>query len=123
MRSATHIGILFAACIAAAATQAACYNDLTGAPSDRPYVASLEPDSVVAGGAAFTLTVNGYGFQATDVLSWQGAPRAATFVSSRQLTAQIAASDIARAGMVQVAVYRSGGSYDALWLIVRSPSP
>lgn len=121
MKTAMRIRFLLAACLAVPATQGACYSDLTGQPADRAYISSVDPSTVVAGGAAFTLTVNGYGFQATDVLAWQGAPKTTTFVNSRQLTAQISATDISNAGLVQVAVYRQGGSYDALWLVVRTP--
>ena len=123
MKPRSRIGILLTAVFAVASAQSACYSDLTGAPADRPYMVVLDPSAVVAGGAAFTLTVKGYGFLPSDLLAWEGSPKTATFVSSQQLTAQIAATDIARAGVVQVAVYRVGGSYDALYLVVKSPTP
>lgn len=121
MKTSTRMRFLLATCLAVLATQGACYNDLTGQPADRAYISSIDPSTVVAGGAAFTLTVNGYGFEAADLLSWQGTPKSATLVSSRQLTAQIPATDISNPGLVQVAVYRPGGSYDAVWLKVKSP--
>jgi hypothetical protein len=126
MRTTLHVGILMAVVGVAAATEAACFVDKTVVPSDRPYMSSLAPSAVVAGGPAFTLTVNGYGFLPTDIVSWQGAPKTTTFVSAQQLRAQIDASDVVQAKMVPVAVYRAGATsptYDELWLFVRSSAP
>jgi hypothetical protein len=58
-------------------------------------IISLSPDSVVAGGSGFTLTVNGFGFQNNATVYWNGAARTTTFVNDGQLTADILASDIA----------------------------
>ncbi len=118
MTTSGYLRLLLAACLVLPATQAACYNDLTGQPGDRAYVASIDPSSVVHGGAAFTLTVHGYGFLQSDIVAWQGAPKAFTFVSDRELTVPVNASDITNAGLVQVAVYR-GSSYDFVWLQVK----
>src|SRR5206468_12081697 len=60
-----------------------------GAPS----VTSLSPTAAVAGGAAFTLTVNGTGFAAGAVVRWNGADRTTTFVGTTQLRANITAAD------------------------------
>lgn len=126
MRPLTRIGIPLTIAVAMAGAQPACYTDLTGAPPDRPYLSSLTPSTVVAGGPSFTLTIKGYGFLPADLVSWQGAPKAATFISSQEITAQIDASDIAQAQTVAVAVYRTGGvspTYDQLGLFVKKPSP
>ena len=69
-----------------------------------PTETSLSPTSATAGGAAFTLTVNGTGFLSTSVVKFNGASKTTTFVSATRLTAAITAADIATAGMANVTV-------------------
>jgi hypothetical protein len=69
-----------------------------------PSPGSLSPSSATAGGPAFTLTVNGTGFIPSSVVTWNGTNRTTTFVNFTQLTAAIAAADIATAGTAQVRV-------------------
>jgi hypothetical protein len=81
-----------------------------------PSISTLSPASAVAGGPAFTLTVNGSGFVSGSVVRWNGSDRTTTFVSSTQLTAAIPASDIAVAGTAQVTVFNpapGGGTSNA----------
>lgn len=73
-----------------------------------PIVTGFSPASAKAGGAAFTLTVNGSNFAANDGVTWNGSVRTTTFVNSSQVTASITASDIANAGSASVAVYTPG---------------
>ncbi len=73
--------------------------------STRLGITSLGPPSATAGGAGFTLTINGAGFTTGTYVYINGLYRAiATFVSSTQVTIPILASDIATAGAFQVAV-------------------
>ena len=67
-----------------------------GAPS---ITAPLVPNTVTAGSAAFTLTVNGSGFVGQSVVNWNGTAQTTTFVTSNQLTAAIPAADVATAGI------------------------
>ena len=61
-----------------------------------PYVDQpLMPMSAAPGGSGFTLTVNGTGFVSGSVVNWNGTPLPTTFVSKAQVTATVAASDIA----------------------------
>ena len=69
-----------------------------------PTEISIAPPSATAGGAAFTLTVNGAGFISTSVVKFNGVAKTTTFISSTQLTAAIAAADIATAGTATVTV-------------------
>jgi len=69
-----------------------------------PFLTTLSPSSATAGGAAFTLTVNGSDFVNGSVVRWNGSDRATTYVSSTQLTASINAADIATTGTVAVTV-------------------
>ena len=81
---------------------------------------SLSPPSAVAGGPAFTLTVNGSNFVSNSVVLWNGTTRTTTFVNG-QLTAQILASDITTAGTASVTVQNPGGS-NALTFTI-NPAP
>jgi len=69
-----------------------------------PVLTSVSPTTATAGGAALTLTANGSNFVAGSTLQWNGAARTTTFVSATQLTATIAAADIATAGSASVTV-------------------
>src|SRR6202030_2132181 len=69
-----------------------------------PKLTLLTPSSKTAGGAAYTLTVNGSGFVNGAIVSWNGSGRYRTFVNSTTMTAAISASDIANAGTATVTV-------------------
>jgi subtilisin family serine protease len=89
-----------------------------------PAITSLSPPSATAGGPAFTLTVNGSSFNASSVVRWNGSNRTTTFVSATQLTAAVAAADIAAAGTAQVTVFTpapGGGTSGALAFLVATP--
>ena len=73
-----------------------------------PSITSLNPSSATAGGAAFTLTVNGSGFVSGAVVQWNGSALSTTFVSSTQLTATVSSGLIANAGTATITV-ASGG--------------
>jgi Domain of unknown function (DUF4082)/Bacterial Ig-like domain/Bacterial Ig domain len=76
-------------------------------PSNNPVptTSGLAPNSAIAGGAAFTLTVNGTNFVTNSVVRWNGADRPTTFVSATQLTAAIPSTDIAASGTASVTVF------------------
>jgi hypothetical protein len=68
-------------------------------------ITSLSPPSATAGGAGFTLTINGTGFTNNTYVYINGLYRAVgTFVSATQITIPLTAGDIATAGAFQVAV-------------------
>src|SRR5437867_11581276 len=69
-----------------------------------PSVSSFSPASKVVGEPAFTLTVNGANFGTGAVLLFNSAPRATTVVSPTQLTAELLAADLAKAGNCLVVV-------------------
>jgi hypothetical protein len=81
-----------------------------------PTTTSLSPASAIAGGMAFTLTVNGTNFVNGSTVRWNGSNRATTYVSATQLTASITAADIATAGTISVTVFTGtpgGGTSNA----------
>jgi hypothetical protein len=69
-------------------------------------IASLDPTSEIAGGADFTLTVNGTGFATNDVVTWNGSSRVTTIapMNTTVATAAITRDDIATAGTASIAV-------------------
>ena len=90
-----------------------------------PTTTSLSPTSASAGGAAFTLTVNGTGFVSGSVVRWNGANRTTTFVSSTQLRAAITASDIATVGTASVTAFNAtpgGGTSNAQAFLINEVS-
>jgi len=91
-----------------------------------PTIASLTPMSANAGGAAFTLTVNGTNFVAASVVSWNGAALVTAYVSTTQITAQVPASDIANSGTASITVANptpGGGTSAPLTLPINNPTP
>jgi hypothetical protein len=77
-----------------------------------PSVTSLAPSSAAAGGAGFTLTVNGRHFDSNAVVVWNGTALTTSFVSNTQLAASIPSSDISNAGPAEVFVYNPGSTSD-----------
>jgi hypothetical protein len=96
-------------------------------PSPIPRLTGINPTSVQAGGAGFTLTVNGSGFVASSVVRFNGNSLATTFVNATQVTAQVAAADIANAGTASITVFNpapGGGTSNAILLgISQAPNP
>jgi hypothetical protein len=74
----------------------------------RPTITSLSPSSTTAGGAAFTLTINGTGFVSGATVTFGNAALTTTFISATKLTAAVPALYFGRAGAVSVVVYNPG---------------
>src|SRR5437899_2693126 len=92
-------------------------------PVPVPVLGALSPSSATAGGAAFTLTVNGTNFVASSVVRWNGSNRTTTFVSATELRAAISAGDITTAGTTQITVFTplpGGGTSGALTCTITS---
>jgi hypothetical protein len=70
-----------------------------------------KPQAVVPGSGAFTLTVYGSNFVSGAVVNWNRSPRTTTFISARELQAQILATDVAKptAGYITVTNPPPGG--------------
>jgi IPT/TIG domain len=93
-----------------------------------PAIASLSPSTVVLGGPAFTLTVNGSNFVTGATVYWNHVSRVTQFVSSSQLTAAILASDLAlpSANSASITVQNpapSAGVSNAENLVLQNPAP
>lgn len=86
-------------------------------------VFSISPNSAVAGGPGFTLTVIGNNFFDGIVVRWNGSDRPTTVISGTQLTATITADDIQTPGQAAVTIFSpDGGIFPTLTFTVTSPS-
>jgi hypothetical protein len=79
-----------------------------GAPP--PAIGTLLPNAATAGGASFTLTVDGAGFIQGAVVLWNGSPLTTTFVQANELSAAVPASLLAVKGTAAVSVRNPDGS-------------
>ena len=75
-----------------------------GTSQSLPTVATISPNSSLAGSAAFTLTINGTNFVAASMVNFGGSAPATTFVNSTQLTATIPAASVVSPGTLAVTV-------------------
>ena len=90
---------------------------VSGAANPVPVIGSLSPAFTDAGGAAFTLTVNGSGFISGSAAYWGTTALTTTYVSATQLTASVTAAEIASAGTTAVTVQTPtpGGGTSNSW--------
>jgi hypothetical protein len=84
---------------------------------------SLEPSMVVAGGAAFTLEVDGVGFGSDAQVEWNGAALKTTVVSELEVTAAVTADLIASPGVVSITVATGGAKTAPAQLAIVAPGP
>gem|GEM_PF-1011589 len=99
---------------------------VTAGSNPVPTTTSISPSSATAGGAGFTLTVNGTNFISGSIVRWNGADRTTTFVSGTQVTASISAADIANAGTATVTVFNpapGGGTSNGQTFTINNPVP
>jgi Putative Ig domain len=87
-----------------------------------PSISSVTPASAVAGGPAFTLTVNGSGFRSGAAVEWNGNQLATTFVSATRVTARVPANLIASTGTAQITVLSGGVTSSAVTFTI-NPAP
>jgi hypothetical protein len=89
-----------------------------------PTITSVSPASLAAGGAAFTLTINGTNFTSASTSAWGTTALATTYVSATQLKAAVPASLIATAGTAYVQACVPGGpGYSNSAIITINPAP
>jgi hypothetical protein len=86
-----------------------------------PFITSIDPDTVTAGGQPFTLTVNGTNFQTGSQIIFYSSPLPTSFVSTNQLTAEIPAALIMAAGKKPITVANpdNGGTSNKVFLEVQ----
>ncbi|MGB9409545.1 MAG: hypothetical protein WCA89_18570 [Terracidiphilus sp.] len=88
-----------------------------------PAIASLSPSSAAAGGATFTLTINGANFVRNMNILWGSTWVGATYISATQVTTTIPASLIASAGEDGVVLYAPGIAWSNSAYFTINPSP
>jgi len=96
-----------------------------------PATLSISPNAALAGGASFTLVVNGTGFINSSVIKWGGNTLTTTYVSATQLTAIVPATNITAAGTAAISVFTGtpgGGTSNTVpftisTVIVNNPAP
>lgn len=99
-----------------------------------PVLSSLSQTSAIAGSSGFTLTVTGSNFTKGYAVNlgngsavlWNGIGLVTTYVSPTQLTAQVAAANIAAAGTAAVSVFNptpGGGTSAPLTFTIDNPTP
>jgi hypothetical protein len=94
-----------------AATAACGYGSKNYSPTAGaiPAISQLSPSSAPAGGAAFTMIVNGSNFGSKAVVNWNAVPQSTTtFVTANQLMVAIPASMISTSGDVKITVTNPG---------------
>jgi IPT/TIG domain len=89
-----------------------------------PVITTLSPSFAIAGGNAFTLTLNGQNFGSDAIVYWGLTAITPVVVSANQLTAAITAAMILAAGAVNVTVASGGFTSQAFpFGVTQGPSP
>jgi hypothetical protein len=90
-----------------------------------PGITSLSPSSIIVGGTAFSLLVNGSGFVPGSLVEWNGLSLATAYVSPTELRATVPASDSVSgtAKITASSVAPGGGTTAALPLTINNPVP
>ena len=89
---------------AAAGSKQTAFFDNISVSVVTPEIISINPDSKTANSGAFTLTVDGKGFNTSSKVYWNGLLRTTFYVSPTQLTASIPATDLPAPGIVPITV-------------------
>lgn len=86
-----------------------------------PFIASISPAVVAAGGGSFLLTVDGTNFRSGSQINFYASPLPTNFVSSTQLTAEVPASLIKTAGKKPITVTNpdNGGTSNKVFIEVQ----
>jgi hypothetical protein len=89
-----------------------------------PSISSLSPSTVTRCGTGLNLIVNGSNFIPASAVQWNGSTRATSYVSATQLTARIAAADVAVSGSSTLTVVNpapGGGTSPSATLQIGCP--
>ncbi len=95
-------------------------------PNPAPTITSISPTSVGAGTAAFTLTVNGTGFNQSTVVLAGSTALLTTFASTTRVTAVVPALAVASGSMVAITAVNpapGGGTSNAVALNLTASNP
>jgi hypothetical protein len=100
-------------------------DDAASTDNPVPALHAIDPVSAAPGSDGFELRVLGSNLLPSSVVRWNGADRATTFVSARELRASILPADLAATGIARVSVFSpapGGGRSEALPFVVSPPT-
>lgn len=99
---------------------------INAGPSPVPAISSLSPSGASTGTAGLNLTVTGANFVSLATVTVNGNGRRTSFVNATSLVTTLLTSDLAQAGMLQIAVVNpqpNGGSSNTVPFTVSNPTP
>lgn len=106
---------------------AACDGDPTGeSDNPRPTVSSVSPSTIPAGSSGASLVVAGDDFTGESRILWNDDEQATTYISARELRAQIDGSQLAATGSATVRVVTpapGGGTSASFTITIAAPEP
>jgi hypothetical protein len=88
-----------------------------------PAIASIAPAAATAGGAGFTLTVTGSGFDPAAVVDWNGSALATAFKSANELTAEVPATLIEAQATATVTVVAGAETSNGVDFTIAGAAP
>lgn len=117
LRASVHAGLLAAPAVASITVRTGLGGVSNALPFTirgvAPVISGLEPASVPAGSPAFTLTVNGTGFELQSQVLWNNAVLATSFISTTRLSASVPANLAAQAGSASIQVRNANNQLSA----------
>ncbi len=78
------------------------------------YITYLSPPGVFVGESAFTLTVNGSGFNSNSIVRFNGNNKTTVYINPNQIEATIAAGDVSETSTNDVTVYDSSSGVESV---------
>jgi hypothetical protein len=101
--------------------EAVSFHIIAGSFVPNPFLISMSPATVTAGGPSFTLTINGTNFKSGAVINFNYVPLITTVLSDRQVRAEVPSSLIRSAGRIPISVTNqdTGGTSNRLFLDIR----
>ena len=99
---------------------------INAGPSPIPLISSLSPTGATTGAGSLSLTVTGTNFVSLATVTVNGSPRRTAFLNSTSLVTDLLASDVAQAGILEIAVINpqpQGGSSNTVAFTIRNPTP
>ncbi|MDE2206225.1 MAG: hypothetical protein KGK12_06255 [Armatimonadetes bacterium] len=118
------VGNMYGACCTGGAYNSTGTSGMVWELAPPPVLISLSPSSALVGSGAFTLTVNGTGFQNGAIVRWNGSALTTSYVSSTEIRAAVPAANLSSAGFGSVtAVNPRSNVSNALTFTIDNPAP
>ena len=85
------------------------YNPMNPGSGAVPNISQLMPNSAMAGGSGFVLTINGTNFGTGSVVYWNSVAHNSSYLTGQQITTMISSAEVATPGNIAVYVHGSNG--------------